>query len=143
MARIMIGLLFVAAIHAAPAAAQTASRDGASPVLTAQEARSELLGIEIQGETANDRSRWSECIEPGGTTVYRIEGKELLGRIDFKDDGGVCFSYQYDDYTLENCFTVTRADRGYSFWGGQDGVFHATKVRRGLETCPNSQTPLF
>lgn len=131
------------AVAAGPAIAEKATGAAFSQVMTQAEIETELLGVELKGDTANDRSRWSECIEPDGDTVYLIDGEEMLGRMDVATDGQVCFSYEYDDHQRQNCFKVTRAKDGYTFWGGQEGVFYARQVRRGIETCPSSRTPIF
>lgn len=39
--------------------------------LTAEEARRELYGVELAGVNELAGDQWSECIEPGGRTVYR------------------------------------------------------------------------
>lgn len=96
--------------------------------LTAEEARRELYGVELAGvhEVAGDE--WSECIEPGGRTLYRRGGEVEEGRLEIRPDGQACFNYPPD--SRWSCFDVTREGENYRF-----GSFITRTVRRDVRGC--------
>lgn len=106
---------------AGAAAAQTAR-------LTADEARVELYGVELSGVNETFGDDWSECIEPGGRTVYRRGGEVQEGRLVIAEDGQACFTYKGNDYT--SCFVVQREGENYRF-----NDFITRVVRRGVSHC--------
>ncbi len=112
-----------------------------STIMTAQEAKSELFGVWLEGETAQTHEQWSECIEPDGKTRYIFGGVELEGQLSIQDDGQACFSYRTDGYDRQSCFRISRAGEGYTFWGGVEGVFTTTSVLRNIKSCPSSNIP--
>lgn len=108
-------------VSAGVAAAQTMR-------LTAEEARVELYGVELAGVNETYGDEWSECIEPGGRTVYRRAGEVQEGRLEITDDGQACFTYRGDPYT--SCFEVQREGENYRF-----NDFVTRVVRRGVSSC--------
>lgn len=115
----LIVLLVVSA--AGIATAQTAR-------LTAEEARRELYGVELAGVNELAGDQWSECIEPGGRTVYRRGGQVQEGRLEIRPDGQACFNYPPDTYN--SCFAVTREGENYRF-----DSFITRTVRRDVREC--------
>ena len=115
----LLVLLIVSA--AGIAAAQTAR-------LSAEEARAELFGVELAGTNDSVGDEWSECIEPGGRTVYRRGGEVQEGRLEIRPDGQACFNYPPDAYW--SCFAVTREGENYRF-----GSFITRTVRRDVHEC--------
>lgn len=112
-------LLIVSAVGIATA--QTAR-------LSAEEARGELFGVELASVNESAGDEWSECIEPGGRTVYRRGGEAREGRLEIRPDGQACFNYPPDaDWS---CFAVTREDENYRF-----DSFITRTVRRGVREC--------
>lgn len=117
-----LSLIVLAVVSAAGiAAAQTAR-------LTAEEARAELFGVELAGVNESAGDEWTECIEPGGRTVYRRGGEVQEGRLEIRPDGQACFNYPPDTY--ESCFAVTREGENYRF-----DAFITRTVRRGVREC--------
>lgn len=115
--------LFVLAIvsGASIAAAQTAR-------LTAEEARRELLGVELAGVNETYGDEWRECIEPGGRTVYQRGDERIEGRLQIRPDGQACFRYTSESGW--NCFSVLREGENYRF-----DDFVTRTVRRGVREC--------
>lgn len=112
-----------------------------SSIMTREEAEAELFGVWMEGQTAQTKDHWSECIEPDGKTIYRFANKELVGKLFIQDDGKACFAYKADDYSKKSCFRISRTADGYTFWGGAEGVFTTTSVQTGVKTCPSDNTP--
>lgn len=81
--------------------------------LSAEGARTELFGVELAG--VNDRAgdAWSECIEPGGRTVYRRFGETVQGRLAITNEGLACFAYEDTNYERRSCFVVERRGQNY------------------------------
>ncbi|MEO0983749.1 MAG: hypothetical protein AAFX03_13975 [Pseudomonadota bacterium] len=98
-------------------------------VLTAEEARAELFGVHLSGVVASTAVKWSECIDPDGRTVFTLDGEDRSGVLAIRDNGEACFDYGDG----ANCFRVTRAPRGYIFWGAPR--YETTEVRRDVEAC--------
>jgi hypothetical protein len=74
-------------------------------------------------------------VEPGGRTLYRIEGGAREGQLEITDDAQACFTYPE---TGTSCFRGQRSPKGYLFRGG--GVtFSVTKVERGVKKCIASE----
>ena len=107
-------------------------------VMSAAEVKNELFGVHLAGEAGITASQWNECIEPDGRTVYQLDGVEMIGRMSVTSEGLACFAYEHLDFQNPSCFRVSRSSDGYSFWGGAEGVFNTTSVRRGVEACPQS-----
>jgi hypothetical protein len=114
-------LVLLIASGAGIAAAQTVR-------LTAEEARRELFGVELAGVNESLGDEWTECIEPGGRTVYRRGGDVQEGRLEIRPDGQACFNYPPDTY--QSCFAVTRENENYRF-----DDFITRTVRRGVREC--------
>jgi uncharacterized membrane protein len=115
--------LFVLAIVsvAGIAAAQTAR-------LSAGEARRELFGVDLAGVNETYGDEWSECIEPGGRTVYQRGEERLQGRLEIRPDGQACFNYPPE--STWSCYGVVREGENYRF-----GDFVTRAVRRGVRDC--------
>jgi hypothetical protein len=114
-------LALILFVSAGAAAAQTAR-------LTADEARAELFGVELAGVNETFGDEWSECIEPGGRTLYRRGGEVQEGRLEITSDGEACFTYRGDPYS--SCFAVLREGANYRF-----DAFVTRVVRRGVTSC--------
>lgn len=137
---LLIGL--TVALAPGIALAEKVSRQSSQSIVSATEAQQELFGVRLSGETAANGAQWSECIEPDGRTVYRIEGVEMIGKLSITETGQACFSYAQSQYARKSCFRVSRGEDGYIFWGGIEGVFHATSIERDVRECPAGVTPL-
>jgi hypothetical protein len=123
---ILLALAAAAGAHAEP---------GNEP-LTGAQMTAELYGVRLTGVELATGNRWSECIEPGGRTVYEIYDYRSEGLLDITEVPAACFIYD----TGPSCFRVQRAAKGYLFRsldGG--GTFHATKVERGIKSCSASE----
>lgn len=114
-------LALILFVSAGAATAQTAR-------LTADEARIELYGVELAGVNETYGDEWSECIEPGGRTIYLRGGEVQEGRLVISEDGEACFTYRGDPYT--SCFAVGREGENYRF-----NDFITRVVRRGVASC--------
>jgi len=117
-----LSLIVLAFVSVAGIAAAQAAR------LSAEEARRELYGVELAGVNETVGDQWSECIEPGGRTVYRRGGEVQEGRLEIRPDGQACFNYPPDTYW--SCFGVTREGENYRF-----SDFITRTVRRGVREC--------
>lgn len=117
-----MSLIVLALVSAAGVAAAQTAR------LTAEEARRELYGVELAGVNEAFGDEWSECIEPGGRTVYRRGDEVQEGRLEIRPDGQACFNYPPDTYW--SCFDVTREGENYRF-----DDFVTRTVRRGVREC--------
>ncbi|MBI1339192.1 hypothetical protein GC169_03120 [bacterium] len=145
-AALVIGVMLV--VTAGAATAQTAnapSADAPNRAMTAEEIRSELFGVDMSGFTSSFSPEgpvaWRECIEPEGATLYDFAGEVRRGRLTVSDEGGACFAYEDTAFESESCYRVSRVGTaGYVFWGG--GVFHATKVVRGVRRCEGADVPI-
>ena len=136
-------LLAIALVSGTGAAlADKAARQMSQSIVTADEARAELFGVRLSGTMAANGSQWSECIEPDGRTVYRIDGVEMVGKLDISNSGQACFSYAQSGFTRKSCFRISRSNEGYTFWGGIEGVFHATSIQRDVRECSAGNAPL-
>jgi hypothetical protein len=108
------------------------------PVTPVQPAQ-ELLGTKLAGVHVESGLEWSECIEPDGDTVYRINGTELLGKLRISSEGLACF--QFDG--VENCYSVERRAGGYSLTlpGDESSRFNVNSVERGVKMCAPGELP--
>jgi hypothetical protein len=101
--------------------------------LTAEVMGAELFGIRMSGVVVGYGIGWSECVDPGGRTLYELEGQVSEGLLEITADGHACFSYPG---TGRSCFRGQRSPRGYLFRSIDDGtLFHATKIERGVQRC--------
>jgi hypothetical protein len=101
--------------------------------LTAEVMRKELFGVRLTGIVVQTGTPWSECIEPNGRTLYRIEGGAREGRLTITDEAQACFTYPE---TGKSCFRGQRSPRGYLFYSvGGGATFSVTKVERGVKEC--------
>jgi len=70
----MIGRLILLVALALPACglaeAQTPPRNQRPPAIKAQELKSALFGIRMEGVADGTDFRWRECIDPRGETLY-------------------------------------------------------------------------
>lgn len=111
--------------------------------LGADELREEVFGVYMEGVAGILDLPWSECIEPGGDTVYTYQGSRLDGVMRIRDDGLACFDYGERRSPLQNCFVVSRqVGGGYVFSGGSQngGQFKTTMVVRDVKSCPYEPT---
>ena len=124
--------LAAAAFLAGPAAANP---PGNEP-LTAEVMQAELFGIRMSGVVVGTGQTWTECIEPGGRTLYEIGGYQSEGVLEITPEAQACFTYPG---TGASCFRGQRSPRGYLFREvGGSALFHATKVERGVKRCITS-----
>ena len=104
--------------------------------LTAEAMRAELFGIQMSGIVVQTGQRWSECIEPGGRTLYEFEGYRSEGLLEVTDKAEACFTYPGSG---TSCFRGQRAPKGYMFRPvGGGAAFHANKIERGVKKCITS-----
>lgn len=104
--------------------------------LSADEARSELFGVELTGIVEDDNTAWRECIEPDGDTIYEIDRSLDRGRLTIADDGQACFSYASSNFTQASCWNVERAGRNnYRFTSPGSSVFVTRVVERNVRRC--------
>ncbi|MGE0740876.1 MAG: hypothetical protein AB7O98_05995 [Hyphomonadaceae bacterium] len=121
-----------AATFAVACAALAGAAFAQSQVLTAEEVRRELFGVELIGVHERDGDSWRECIDPNGRTLYEAFGRSERGRLAVTADGRACFTYDGDSYT--SCFVVQREGAGYRF---ED--FVTRSVRRGVTNCARGE----
>jgi hypothetical protein len=118
-----MSLIVLAVVSAAGiATAQTAR-------LNAEQARTELFGVELAGVNESVGDEWRECIEPTGRTVYERGGERREGRLEIRPDGQACFNYPPE--TQWSCFGVAREGENYRF-----DDFVTRTIRRGVRECP-------
>lgn len=129
MIRIILLLVMVVLM---PGLAGGARAQGNEP-MTAEVMRAELFGIRMSGVVVGYGIAWSECIEPGGRTLYEIEDQVSEGVLEITEDAQACFTYPASG---TSCFRGQRSPRGYMFRSVDDGtLFHATKIERGVRRC--------
>ncbi len=134
MKRVAIVVAVMAGALAAGAWAD--SRPAGNEPLTVEVMKAELFGIQMSGIVVQTGQRWTECIEPGGRTLYEFGEYRAEGVLEITDDGQACFSYP-DSGT--SCFRGQRAPKGYMFRPvGGGGTFHANKIERGVKKCITS-----
>lgn len=111
--------------------------------MKAQELRAEMLGVHLYGVESSSGIKWDECIAPDGATVYTVRppfGHAPIvdqGRLQVTDDGQMCFSYPPQGDPEPACFRALRRTEGYVFVGVDGtGTFLATRVERGVTSCP-------
>lgn len=126
---------FAFCLFLALAAVPGASADTTSPnaLLTQKAMQAELFGIRMSGIELSTGARWSECVEPGGRTLYEIAGTKREGVLAITDTPEACFTYPVSG---TSCFRVQRAPKGYMFRSSEyGGAYHASKIERGVKTC--------
>ena len=131
MRAIFVGLL-LAALSAAPALAQLVK---GGPVMSGQQLKASLFGIEMTGFSPSYNFSWRECIEPGGETLYETPAGILKGRLTISANGQACFAYEDDGYATPACYQTRKTDKGFRFDGDFDSVFVTTKVVTGIQSC--------
>ncbi|WP_213271141.1 hypothetical protein [Hyphomonas sp.] len=130
MRRVLMSLLLSGLLAAAASAGPKPS--GNEP-LTAEAMKAELFGVRMSGVQVQTGEAWSECIEPGGRTLYEIGDYISEGVMEITPEGQACFTYPG---TGTSCFRGQRAPKGYMFYAvGGGGSFYATKIERGVKTC--------
>ena len=122
-------------------AAAQSEGEASSNILSMSEAKDELFGIWMEGETTQTKENWRECIQPDGFTFYQFGGVELVGKLTIQDDGKACFSYESTNYESESCFRVSRSGKGYTFWGGDEGIFTTKSIQHNIDFCPSVDFP--
>lgn len=101
--------------------------------LTAEVMRKELFGIRMSGIVLGTSIRWRECVEPGGRTLYELDGQALEGKLVITDEAQACFTYPE---TGTSCFRGQRSPKGFTFHAvGGGNAFSVTKVERGVKKC--------
>ncbi len=123
LSRTAIGIVVAVAAACGAATAQNL-------VLSAAEARAELLGVRLSGVHEEIGAPWEECIEPSGRTVYRFIGETIEGRLNIGPDGSACFAYADDGFKQRSCFAVRREGANYRF-----DEFVTRRVERGVSRC--------
>ena len=118
------------------------SSQSVAAVMSSEEIRNELYGVTMQGVAATTNSRWSECINPEGETIYRLDGMQMHGRLTVTTQVLACFAYEHMDYQSPVCFKVSRTAAGYTFWGGPEGVYKALEVEHDVQSCPGAKEPV-
>lgn len=133
MQRILVSLA-AGALIAAGAVADP--KPAGNEPLTAEALQAEMFGIQMSGIVVQTGQRWSECVEPGGRTLYEFEGYRSEGVLQITEDAQACFTYPD---TGTSCFRGQRAPKGYIFRPVGGGViFHANKIERGVKKCITS-----
>lgn len=134
MQRFLVSLLFAGLVAAGAAASPQPA--GNEP-LTSEVMQAELFGIQMSGIVVQTGQPWTECIEPGGRTLYEIGEVRVEGVLEILPNAIACFTYEE---TGTSCFRGQRAPRGYLFRSVDDGtLFHANKVQRGVKRCITSE----
>jgi hypothetical protein len=113
--------------------------------LTSEDLSAELFGIDMQGVAGIEDTPWSECIEPGGKTVYTFMGLQRTGQMSVQPEGIACFRYEDDGVVSSDCFRVSRnGPDGYVFSGATVGgsLFRTTRITRNINTCPTGPAPV-
>lgn len=108
-------------------------------VLSSEELQKELFGVHLQGVAALDETSWSECVEPGGKTIFSHQGVERTGHMTIRENGLACFTYEEEGIASSNCFSVARDGVGgyvFSSVTVQSAQFRATSVTRNIKSCP-------
>jgi hypothetical protein len=127
-----IAMFLLAAGFLAEAASAGPKPSGNEP-LTAEAMKAELFGVRMSGIQVQTGEAWSECIEPGGRTLYEIGDYISEGVMEITDRGEACFTYPGSG---TSCFRGQRAPKGYIFHGvGGGGSFYANRIARGVKKC--------
>lgn len=109
------------------------SKPASNEPLSAAAMKAELFGVRMSGVVVQTGEPWSECIEPGGRTLYEIGDYISEGVMEITPEGQACFTYPGSG---TSCFRGQRAPKGYMFYAvGGGGSFYATKVERGVKKC--------
>ncbi len=135
----MIGRLILLVALALPACglaeAQSPPRTQRPPAMKAQELKSALFGIRMEGVADGTDFRWRECIDPRGETLYETGQGDMRGRLTITPKGKACFAYEDDNYAGLSCFVMRRTSKGFRFEGDFGANFTTTKVETGVRTC--------
>jgi hypothetical protein len=112
-------------------------------VIGGAEARSIFFGLDMGGVYEPDGAPWRECIAPSGQTHYWYDGDNFIGKLNVRDDGALCFAYDYTDFKKFSCFTAEREGKGWRFVSVTDPavVFlakRATKTKVCTDNAPNA-----
>lgn len=107
----------------------------ADGLLTSDEIRAEFPGTRMHGVLLGGGS-FSECVEPGGRSIFSYEGVVNEGHMTVGENGQVCFAYTNGT----SCYRIQRSPKGYLV-RSIDGsaVFHATRIERGIRSCVASE----
>ncbi len=126
-------LMFLVLSGFLAAAASADAKPSGNEPLTAEAMKAELFGVRMSGIQVQTGEAWSECIEPGGRTLYEIGDYISEGVMEITPNGQACFTYPGSG---TSCFRGQRAPKGYMFYAvGGGGSFYATKVERGVKKC--------
>lgn len=138
MVRRCIPLIALALVAGGFAGAQTPARQAPArqtPPMKAQELKSALFGIRMEGVADGTDFHWRECIDPRGETLYQTPGGDMHGRLTITPEGEACFAYEDDKFASLSCFVMRRAAKGFHFEGEYGASFTTTKVEGGVRTC--------
>lgn len=131
MMKSRVAIILLPALFAAGALAEP--RAPGNEPLSAEAMRAEMFGVQMSGIVVQTGQRWSECIEPGGRTLYELEGYRSEGVLEITDGAEACFTYPG---TGTSCFRGQRAPQGYLFRPvGGGATFHARSIERGVKRC--------
>ena len=106
-----------------------------APAMKAQELKTALFGIRMEGVADGTDFRWRECIDPKGRTLYQTPAGDTYGRLTITPKGEACFAYEDDNYASSSCFVMRRTAKGFHFEGDYGANFTTTKVEGGVRTC--------
>lgn len=116
------------------ALAQTSPAKPAPP-MKAQELKTALFGIRMEGVADGTSFRWRECIDTKGHTLYETPDGEMRGKLTITVKGEACFAYEDDGFRSQSCFVMRRTPKGFHFEGDYGANFTTTKVEGGVRTC--------
>lgn len=128
-------ILLVAFAFAASGLAGAQTSAHPVPAMKAQELKSALFGIRMEGVADGADFYWRECIDPKGETLYQTPSGDMRGRLRISSRGEACFAYEDDNYVSSSCFVMRRTPKGFHFEGEYGANFTTTKVEGGVRTC--------
>ena len=103
-------------------------------LLTAEEIAAEFPGTRMEGKSSRGEE-FSECIEPGGKSVFKHPRGVSTGMMKVEESGNACFTYQSGTW----CYRVQRAPSGYIIRSiDNDMVYFVRSVEREVKTCDAS-----
>lgn len=135
MVRASLSIVAIVLFAGGLADAQAPSRPASAPAMTANELKTALFGIRMDGVMDGTDFRWRECIDPKGQTLYQTPGGDMRGQLTITSKGKACFAYEDDNFTGLNCFVMRRTTSGFHFEGEYGANFTTTKVEGGVRTC--------